>query len=95
MALHNPPFSSNALNTALAALAGVAAATVVKLLLDEATKTEASRATAPARPHRPAGNPVSRQARLRELATAARDPLYLADMQEVNDDFAFADAEHI
>jgi len=29
------------------------------------------------------------------MSEAARDPLYLADMQEVNDDFAFADAENL
>jgi hypothetical protein len=90
--MSHSPFSSNTLNTALAALAGVAAATVVKLLLDEAIEAEAPMATAPSRL---AGNLTSRQTRLQELATAARDPLYLADMQEVNDDFAFVDAEHI
>jgi hypothetical protein len=93
--MNHSPFSSNALNTALAALAGVAAATVVKLLLDETTEAAAPTATSPARLSQAGGYQASRQAKLQELAAAARDPLYLADMQEVNDDFAFADAENL
>ena len=85
-------FSGNALNTALAALAGVAAAAVVKLLLDESP--EAARSSPAALPD-PARRATVRRAKLRELAEAARDPLYLADMQTVNDDFAFVDAENI
>ena len=81
-------FSDNTLHTALAALVGVATAAVVKLLLDEnAGPAPASLATAP---HRP-----TRQAKLDELKAAAQDPLYLADMQAVNDDFAFVDAEQL
>jgi hypothetical protein len=79
--------SGNALNTALAALAGVVAATVVKLLLDEATEAPASVAS-PAIRHS-----AIKRAKLQELAEASRDPQYLADMQEVNDDFAHIDAE--
>ena len=87
------PFSSNVLNTALAALAGVAAAAVVKLLLDEGP--EAARSSLPTLRPDPARRAAVRRAKLRELAEAAHDPLYLADMQAVNDDFAFVDAENI
>ncbi len=77
--------SDNALHTALAALAGVAAAAAVKLLLDETASPTSVQSAAP--------RIKSRQAKLEELKAAAQDPLYLADMREVNDDFAFADAE--
>ena len=85
-------FSGNALNTALAALAGVAAAAVVKLLLDESP--EAARSSSIALPNL-ARRATVRRVKLREMAEAAHDPLYLADMQAVNDDFTFADAENI
>jgi hypothetical protein len=93
--MNHSPFSSNALNTALAALAGVAAATVVKLLLDETTEATAPTATAPTGFGQAGRYHPARRAKLQELAAAARDPLYLADMQEVNDDFAFVDAENL
>ena len=81
--MRSQTFSDNTLHTALAAVVGLAAATVVKLLLDE-TVAPAVTAGAP----RP-----DRQAKLKELQQAAHDPQYLADMQEVNDDFAFVDSE--
>lgn len=73
-------FSNNARNTALAALAGVAVATVAKLLLDEATEAAARK-------------PTTQADKYQQMQAAAHDPLYLADMQEINDDFAWADAE--
>lgn len=85
MSLHL--FSENTRNTALAALAGVAAATVVKLLLDEATEYAVAASASP----RSASSLVSDK--YQQMRAAAHDPQYLADMQAVNDDFAFADAE--
>ena len=85
--------SGNALNTALAALVGVAAAAVVKLLLDESPEVTQIRPTAP-RPDQ-ADRTTARRAKLREMAEATHDPMYLADVREVNEDFAFADAENI
>ena len=81
-------FSDNALHTALAALAGVAAAAAVKFLLEETAED------APL-PSSAASDNTFRQAKLAELKIAAHDPLYLADMQEVSDDFAFADNEQL
>ncbi|RTQ48890.1 hypothetical protein EJV47_14940 [Hymenobacter gummosus] len=79
--------SYDSLVNALAALAGVAAAAVVKWALSdhEALTPEA----------RPAPVVARRDEQLALMRQAAHDPQYLADMREVNDDFAFADAEQL
>ena len=64
----------------VAAIVGVAAAVAVKLLL------------APSQVEPSASVAAERHRLMREAAT---DPLYLADQAEVNDDFAFTDAENI
>ena len=92
--MNNHSCSGTTLNTAIAALVGVATAAVVKLLLDESP--EAVQGSS----YSMLGNDLEhramvRRAKLQELAEAAHDPMYLADMQEVNDDFAFVDAENI
>ena len=94
--MNDNPLSGSTLHTALAALVGVAAATVVKVLLDERRETAVYAPAAPSiLPDHAAARAALRQAKLRELAEAARDPLYLADMQDVSEDFAFVDAEKV
>lgn len=77
-------FSANTRNTALAALAGVATATFVKLMLDELAEPVAL----PAR-----RSQLHEQTNYEQMREAMQDTEYLADMQAATDDFAFADAE--
>ena len=86
-------FSGNAFNTAMAAFAGLLAAVTVKFILDEATEPDAT--THLLRNPRNAARLLAaiENDKYQQMREAARDPQYLADMQEVNNDFAFADAE--
>jgi hypothetical protein len=39
--------------------------------------------------------PIDNAAKFALIARAADDPLYLSDMEEISQDFAFVDSEHI
>jgi hypothetical protein len=65
---------------AVAALVGVAAAVAIRLWLT---------------PDRARSAPRSDPKRRQLMRRAAQDPLYLADLREVHDDFAYADAEQL
>ncbi len=83
MKSHSTPVGEVALLNTLATCVGLTAALVaVKLLLD------------PNQRHTGKAE-LSTEQKVRMMQQAAVDPLYLADMHEVGDDFAYVDAENV
>ena len=87
----------NSVINLLAAAAGLALAAVVKIAFAPQEEPELDATDHLLRDPRNAARLMSaiEEDKMAQMRRAATDPLYLDDMQEVNDDFAFADAENL
>ena len=87
----------NSVVNLMAAAAGFALAAVVKMAFARREEPEIDATSHLLRDPRNAARLMSaiEEDKMNQMRRAATDPLYLADMQEVNDDFAFADAENL